>query len=145
MSSRPSSVEREAKATHSGNACLHGMTNITAASIAYIATQVWVGSTNFCDASKYLKSFCVGVFQWHQGVEWGQQLIGLVEQVWGIPFGPLMALKGCSCYSDKCFPISTKSALGLIKAKHRQLNSASANSRALIKGSGTPNQYATAS
>ena len=54
----PSSVKREAKATHSGNAHLHGMTNVTAASIVYIATQVQVGSTNFCDASKYLKSLC---------------------------------------------------------------------------------------
>ena len=44
-----------------------------------------------------------------------------------------------------CHPASAKSALGPIKAKHRQLNSASANSRALIEGSGTLNQYATTS
>lgn len=36
----PSSVEREPKATRSGNARLHGMTSVTIASIAYIATQV---------------------------------------------------------------------------------------------------------
>ncbi|KAG2089638.1 uncharacterized protein F5147DRAFT_748332 [Suillus discolor] len=36
----PSSVEKEPKATRSGNACLHGMTSVTIASIAYIATQV---------------------------------------------------------------------------------------------------------
>lgn len=36
----PSSVEKEPKATRSGNARLHGMTRVTSASIAYVATQV---------------------------------------------------------------------------------------------------------
>lgn len=36
----PSSVEKEPKATRSGNARIHGMTEVTPASIAYIATQV---------------------------------------------------------------------------------------------------------
>jgi len=36
----PSSVEKESKATRSGNARIHGMTQVTPASIAYIATQV---------------------------------------------------------------------------------------------------------
>jgi hypothetical protein len=37
----PSSVEfDEPKATRSGNACLHGMTSVMKASVAYIATQV---------------------------------------------------------------------------------------------------------
>ncbi|KAG1838154.1 hypothetical protein DFJ58DRAFT_846189 [Suillus subalutaceus] len=36
----PSSVEREPKATRSGNARLHGMNSVTIASLAYIATQV---------------------------------------------------------------------------------------------------------
>ncbi|KAG1884434.1 hypothetical protein F4604DRAFT_1519069, partial [Suillus subluteus] len=36
----PSSVDREPKATCSGNAHIHGMTQITLPSIAYIATQV---------------------------------------------------------------------------------------------------------
>ncbi|KIM76604.1 hypothetical protein PILCRDRAFT_12655 [Piloderma croceum F 1598] len=35
----PSSVEKEPKATRSRNARIHGMTQVTAASIAYIATQ----------------------------------------------------------------------------------------------------------
>ncbi|KJA14013.1 hypothetical protein HYPSUDRAFT_150876 [Hypholoma sublateritium FD-334 SS-4] len=35
----PSSVDREAKATRSGNARIHGMTSVTCASIAYVATQ----------------------------------------------------------------------------------------------------------
>ncbi|KAG6907310.1 hypothetical protein DXG01_009429 [Tephrocybe rancida] len=36
----PSSVEKENKATRSGNARIHGMTSVTPASIAYVATQV---------------------------------------------------------------------------------------------------------
>ncbi|KAG1887687.1 hypothetical protein F4604DRAFT_1877518 [Suillus subluteus] len=36
----PSSVDREPKATRSGNARLHGMNSVTIASMAYIATQV---------------------------------------------------------------------------------------------------------
>ncbi|KAG2116643.1 uncharacterized protein F5147DRAFT_568026, partial [Suillus discolor] len=36
----PSSVDRELKATRSGNARLHGMNSVTIASLAYIATQV---------------------------------------------------------------------------------------------------------
>ena len=36
----PSSVESETKATRSGNARIHGMTSITMASLAYVATQV---------------------------------------------------------------------------------------------------------
>ena len=36
----PSSVDNVAKATRSGNARIHGMTCVTPASIAYIATQV---------------------------------------------------------------------------------------------------------
>ncbi|KAF8219613.1 hypothetical protein L208DRAFT_1338960, partial [Tricholoma matsutake] len=36
----PSSVDKEPRATRSGNARIHGMTSITLASIAYIAMQV---------------------------------------------------------------------------------------------------------
>ncbi|KAF8313931.1 hypothetical protein F5887DRAFT_895973, partial [Amanita rubescens] len=35
----PSSVEKENKATRSGNARIHGMTRVTTASLAYVATQ----------------------------------------------------------------------------------------------------------
>ena len=36
----PSSVDKEPKATRSGNARLHGMTKVSPASIAYVTTQV---------------------------------------------------------------------------------------------------------
>lgn len=50
----PSSVEREAKATRSGNARIHGMTSVTRASIAYAATQVFF---------MFICSFCFIVYQ----------------------------------------------------------------------------------
>lgn len=37
----PSSVEKEPKAIRSGNARIHGMTQVTPPSIAYVATQAW--------------------------------------------------------------------------------------------------------
>jgi hypothetical protein len=43
----PSSVEKEVKATRSGNARIHGMTRVTTASLAYIATQVRLLVTPF--------------------------------------------------------------------------------------------------
>lgn len=50
----PSSVDREPKATRSGNARLHGMRCVTGGSIAYIATQVGNhscnGSWTHCDS-----------------------------------------------------------------------------------------------
>jgi hypothetical protein len=36
----PSSVDKEPKATRAGNARIHGMTTVTSASVAYVATQV---------------------------------------------------------------------------------------------------------
>jgi len=52
----PSSVEKEPKATRSGNARIHGMTQVTPASIAYIATQVLnsPGSNLCCTADHCL-------------------------------------------------------------------------------------------
>jgi hypothetical protein len=48
----PSSVEKEPKATRSGNARIHGMTQVTPASIAYVATQVRTVLFIRCDIFK---------------------------------------------------------------------------------------------
>ena len=58
----PSSVEREAKATRSGNARIHGMTRVTPASIAYAATQVNVfyGESLLGTANYFLISYRPG-------------------------------------------------------------------------------------
>ena len=42
-----SSIEKEVKATRSGNARLHGMTRVTTASLAYVATQVCLATPPF--------------------------------------------------------------------------------------------------
>jgi hypothetical protein len=52
----PSSVDREPKATRSGNARIHGMTQVTTASIAYIATQV----RRSCASPSYLVPKALG-------------------------------------------------------------------------------------
>ena len=44
----PSSVGKEPRATRSGNACIHDMTNVTRASIAYVVTQVSMLYINAC-------------------------------------------------------------------------------------------------
>jgi hypothetical protein len=44
----PTSVDQEPKANHSGNAHIHGMTSVTLASIAYVATQVSHCSWSAC-------------------------------------------------------------------------------------------------
>ena len=51
----PSSVEKEPKATRSGNARIHGMNKVTPASIAYIATQV-SGSISTLASRQYMTS-----------------------------------------------------------------------------------------
>ena len=49
----PSSVDKEPKATRSGNARIHGMTCVTLPSIAYIATQVRAHFSSLTCVSKY--------------------------------------------------------------------------------------------
>ena len=69
----PSSVEKEVKATRSGNARIHGMTRVTTASLAYIATQVCsvASSLHQCDTYQLVAPFCTVVFlcllqDWHR-------------------------------------------------------------------------------
>ena len=70
----PSSVEKEAKATRSGNARLHGMTSVTPASITYVATQV-----------RHLqKSLALPTFH-RLGLLWHRRLSSLVQIRWQIP------------------------------------------------------------
>jgi hypothetical protein len=45
----PSSVDKEPKATRSGNARIHGMTQVTLPSIAYVATQVFFSILGLAD------------------------------------------------------------------------------------------------
>jgi hypothetical protein len=51
-------VAKEAKATRSGNARIHGMTCVTPASIAYIATQVIAFLSHFSLSMTMLAQLC---------------------------------------------------------------------------------------
>jgi hypothetical protein len=59
----PSSVEKETKATRSGNTHIHGMTQVTTASLAYVATQVCpVFKFDQFSAESHRALFCTIVF-----------------------------------------------------------------------------------
>ena len=157
----PSSVDKEAKATRSGNARLHGMTSVTPPSIAYIATQVYFKLVLLCTVSQHpffrsalhclphrcfvdqilfltpKGSTCLFWSYLTMSRNWKKSTI-----YW---FGGTGMTKWIilSHYAHDSFttfsqvfpnqrpsrhPASVKSALGIIKAKRRQLNSASANS-----------------
>ena len=51
-----SSMEKKAKATHSGNTCLHEMSQVTPALLAYIATQVDLRLVMLSDMSHFTSS-----------------------------------------------------------------------------------------
>ena len=55
----PSSVEKENKAMRSGNARIHGMTRVTTASLAYVATQVCLTSKHVASITECSNSFAL--------------------------------------------------------------------------------------
>jgi hypothetical protein len=55
----PSSVEKEVKATRSGNARIHGMTRVTTGSLAYVATQVCPASRFYQLTTDHVASFAL--------------------------------------------------------------------------------------
>jgi len=67
----PSSVEKKVKATRSGNAWIHGMKQVTTASLAYVATQVCLAVMFCCYATDHLAAplctvILLGLLQdWH--------------------------------------------------------------------------------
>lgn len=109
----PSSVEREAKATRSGNARIHGMTRVTPASIAYAATQarfalssspVFTRSDTVTDSERFYNSI-LDLLEDHDEVKEVDDLLTW----WNSQIFPN--------YSQPSRPISKDSALAKIKAK----------------------------
>ena len=115
-------MEKEAKATCSGNACLHGMSQVIHTSLAYIATQVDLRLAMFLDMPHFTSSRSALCFplhqysadwtlfptqkcsiylsQWYRRTQRGQQSVGLVESLWW----------SHSCFialilAVKCFPL----------------------------------------
>ncbi|KAJ3533220.1 hypothetical protein NMY22_g7421 [Coprinellus aureogranulatus] len=80
----PSSVDDDPKATRSGNARIHGMTAVTAASIAYIATQLRFALSSasvFCRTDKETDSetFYTSVLELFEDPEEQDEVRDLIE------------------------------------------------------------------
>jgi len=111
----PSSVEREAKATRSGNARIHGMSRVTSASIAYAATQarfalsssaVFTRSDTVTDSERFYNTI-VGLLSDPDEVsEVDELLVWWNRQVF-------------PNYTPAARPVSQNSALARIKAKRK--------------------------
>ncbi|KJA19284.1 hypothetical protein HYPSUDRAFT_143937 [Hypholoma sublateritium FD-334 SS-4] len=126
----PSSVEREAKATRSGNARIHGMTSVTHASIAYAATQarlhlaalitarfalssssVFSRSDTITDSERFYNS----LFDFLQDPDEVHEVNALLSW-WNRQVFPN--------YTANAKPVSKNSALAKIKAKRAALKQA---------------------
>ncbi|KAG2103042.1 hypothetical protein BD769DRAFT_1630920 [Suillus cothurnatus] len=106
----PSSVDREPKATRSGNARIHGMTRVTLPSVAYIATQVRFALTSslFTDSERFYNSI-LDVFE---DPDEKQEVDNLVVW-WNRQVFP--------SYSTAQRPLAKNSALARIREKRAQM------------------------
>ncbi|RDB18332.1 hypothetical protein Hypma_000416 [Hypsizygus marmoreus] len=135
----PSSVEKEPKATRSGNARIHGMTSVTIPSIAYIATQVRFAlssSAVFCrtDITTDSQRFYDSVIEFLEDpmeqedvsdlLTFWNRWAGNTFFVFPSLIGPRIIFPG---YSSAKQPITKDSALARLKEKRalRALNSVS--------------------
>ncbi|TDL14632.1 hypothetical protein BD410DRAFT_858948 [Rickenella mellea] len=94
----PSSVESEVKATRSGNACLHGMTQVTKASIAYIATQLRFSLTSanvFCrtDTTTDSERFYESILEFLDDPEEKEE-VGALLDWWNVQVFPSHVRRG---------------------------------------------------
>ncbi|KAG0707424.1 hypothetical protein DFH29DRAFT_994866 [Suillus ampliporus] len=110
----PSSVDKEPKATRSGNARLHGMNSVTIASIAYIATQVRFllsSSSVFSrtDTTTDSETFYHSLLDLFEDPDECQEVDDLLTWWYHQVFPTSSAAKR---------PISTNSALSRIQLKH---------------------------
>jgi len=113
----PSSVEKEPKATRSGNARIHGMTKVTSASIAYVATQVRFALSSSpvfsrTDTVTDSERFYNTVLDLFEDIEERQEVNDL-HTWWNRQIFP--------SYSSAQRPVSKNSALARIKAKRSEL------------------------
>jgi len=121
----PSSVEKEPKATRSGNARIHGMTHVTAASIAYVATQArfalsssptFTRSDSVTDSERFYSSVLELLEDPDEEEEVTDLLVWWNRQVF-------------PTYSSAQRPITKDSALAKIRAKRAALKAQNLNTR----------------
>ncbi|KAF8225591.1 hypothetical protein L208DRAFT_1305560, partial [Tricholoma matsutake] len=113
----PSSVEKEPKAMHSGNAHIHGMTQVTMASIAYIVTQVRFtlsSSTMFTRSDMIMDSehFYNSILQFLEDADENNEADALLIW-WNHQIFPT--------YSSAQRPVTKNSALAKLKEKRAAL------------------------
>ncbi|KAM6493885.1 hypothetical protein JOM56_010246 [Amanita muscaria] len=113
----PSSVEKEVKATRSGNACIHGMTRVTSASLAYVATQLCFAlssSSVFCrsDTSTDSERFYESVLDFLNDPEEKDEVADLLNW-WNCQVFP--------SYVTRERGITKQSALAKLKEKRARL------------------------
>ncbi|TFK34091.1 hypothetical protein BDQ12DRAFT_614041 [Crucibulum laeve] len=115
----PSSVEKEPKATRSGNARIHGMTSVLSASIAYIAMQTRFSLSSSAvflrsDLSTDLERFYNSIIEFLDDPEEAHEVRDLLTW-WNRQVFP------------RYIPVSTSllkhSALGCLKARHALMRS----------------------
>ncbi|EGO01387.1 hypothetical protein SERLA73DRAFT_121668 [Serpula lacrymans var. lacrymans S7.3] len=116
----PSSVEKEPKATRSGNARIHGMSSVTPASIAYVATQVRFGLSlslvfTKSDAITDSERFYSSILDLFNNIDEREEVEALLKW-WNIQIFP-------SHSSAQCL-VSKNSALARIKEKCAALKAA---------------------
>jgi len=118
----PSSVEKEPKATRSGNARIHGMTHVTRPSIAYVATQVRFALSSspvFCRTDTVTDSerFYNTVLDLLEDIDEAEEVNDLITW-WNRQIFP--------SYSSARRPVCKNSALARIKEKRSELKAAAA-------------------
>ncbi|KAI0055207.1 hypothetical protein BV25DRAFT_1873190 [Artomyces pyxidatus] len=127
----PSSVDKEPKATRAGNARIHGMTRVTSASIAYVATQVRFALSS---ASMFSRTdivmdserFYNSVFELFEDVDEYHEVNSLITW-WNRQIFP--------SFSSAQTVVSRNSALAKIKEKRAALKAAALANRTAANAS----------
>jgi len=119
----PSSIEKEPKTTRSGNARIHRMTQVTPASIAYIATQVRFALSSSpvfsrTDTVTDSERFYNSVVDLFDDIEEGGEVNDLLTW-WNRQIFP--------SYSSARRPVCKNSALARIKQRRAELKAMSVN------------------
>ncbi|KAI0067315.1 hypothetical protein BV25DRAFT_1911964 [Artomyces pyxidatus] len=130
----PSSVDKEPKATRAGNARIHGMTQVTGASIVYVATQVrfalsssaiFSRTDTITDSETFYSSACELFDDPEESEEVGDLLVWWNRQIF-------------PNYSSARKAVSKNSALAKIREKRAAMKAAGRNSSTNAVPGGPP-------
>ncbi|KAG1721105.1 hypothetical protein EDB19DRAFT_1898371 [Suillus lakei] len=113
----PSSVDREPKATRSGNTYLHGMKSVTKASLAYIAMQVQFSLSSLSvfsctDTVMDSKNFYHSILDLLEDPDESQEVVDLMTLWTCCIFPNSSSLHALSKIREKCAILQERSATG---------------------------------